>query len=193
MNSDYKLENIVKGTKVALLFSGGVDSTLVLKVLSDHCTKVGARLTALTVENKAGYNIFCKSLLSLYEFQHVTWIKDYYNKNNFDGNIDSAIRSILKDSAYDLVYTGTTKNPDIPLTGSPLRHTKKQIDSIPKLVCPYADKSKDKVLEDYLKHSCKYLYKFTHSCTVSYVKACGECFQCLEKHWAEEKVGSPYV
>jgi hypothetical protein len=179
-------------SKVALLFSGGVDSTILywaLRVLSHH---LRFDLTTYTVENRVGYEDHVRNIRGHVGGLHIKtddWHEGIDNGDRWDGNIDTAIKGVLLSMKHDYVFTGATANPPHEIPNAPERMTRKQIQNIPTLVCPFIDKTKDYVFGLYKKYNLMNLYEMTHSCTNLPVGECGRCFQCIEKLWAEQQHG----
>ena len=177
-------------SKVAVMLSGGVDSTLIYWALRALSTAMRFELTTYTVEDRSGYDAHVQEIRDFLglSMKWDTWVQNVPNGDGWDGNIDGGIKTVLMSMKHDYVFTGVTANPPVELPNAPVRMTRDQIRNIPTLVCPFIERTKDYVYSRYIKYELQRLYSLTHSCTNQPVGGCGHCFQCLEKHWAEEQV-----
>jgi len=178
--------------RVGLMFSGGVDSTLVLSVLAQIQREAEFDLTAFTVENKNDSESYARSILQLPEFKNVRHVANVPNDADFTGVIDRGIYNVLIRDDVDVLFTGVTSNPPHLMEQGPFRRGQEILDKYSKLRCPFMFLTKDIVLRMYMQHchiDWRELYKKTHSCTQLPVGECGACFQCVEKKWAEAESG----
>ena len=184
-------------TKIGVLFSGGIDSTVLLCLLQLQRKIKNFEITAFNIENTNLYEVNCRKIINLPFFSGIKFIEKVYNAEIFDGNIKTGIIEVLNKEDLDLVYIGINKNPDITHPNKPVRRTKAELQIAKKLCYPFIDLTKDEVLKlfygiDELKNSN--LLEHTHSCTSHTTRQCGECFQCAERSWAFDKIGQidPY-
>jgi hypothetical protein len=184
------IDRLTKYQQVALMMSGGVDSTILYYALHKLSINIGFDLVLYTVENSVGYEDNVSRIrwyLSSKDNQREVWVHALSSQGIHNGNIDLPIRNVLMSGKHDLVYTGTTKNPPFPIDNSPVRMTQEQTNRIPRLACPFADHTKDYVFSLYQKYGLMELYELTHSCTRQKTGECGLCFQCIEKRWSEQQ------
>ncbi len=175
---------------VGILFSGGVESTLLLLLLQIESLKKNFSITAFNIENKNLYEKNCKKILSDPFFENVKFISNVPNDNDFTGKIRSGISWVLQQPNLDLVYLGINKNPDMNFLGAPLRRTAAELAPYKRLRYPFLNLTKDKIVKYFNDIQNMYdldLMRYTHSCTFQPMGQCGKCFQCLERDWAFKK------
>jgi hypothetical protein len=183
--------------KIGVLFSGGIDSTVLLSVLQLQSKIQKFEIIAFNIENSNSYEVNCRKILSLPFFSGIKLIEHVNNAGIYDGNIRAGIIEVLKKEDLDLVYLGINKNPDIDHPSKPVRRTKAELQIAKKLRYPFIDLTKDAVLKlfygiDELKNTN--ILDYTHSCTSQKINQCGQCFQCVERSWAFNIIGrsDPY-
>lgn len=193
---DLHIEVPKSAKRIGVMFSGGIDSTLILSLLCLAQKRDDFEITAFTVENSQNYQIHCRAILSLPFFKSVLYTDNISNGARFDGVIKQGIKSVLDKDNIDLVFTGVNSNPPVPMSGAPIRFSAEQINSIPKLRCPFVEVTKDWIIETYYQVpeiAALNLLPLTHSCTAQSLGECGNCFQCKEKTWAFSKIGREYI
>ena len=176
----------IEPSKVAVLFSGGMDSTLVLYMLLEE-----KRLKNLNTEihcftaPQLGRKMHSEEILSLPEFSGKC-----IHHEDVKNETDEGIRPMLLELLHRgwTVYTGTNAVPDEPIGGRyPARKYK---DPLPaNLFNPFRYAFKHHILEAYSKLNIEHLISKTHSCTEQEIGECGICFACYERAWAFKKLG----
>lgn len=181
---------------VAVMFSGGTDSTLLLSLLQMERLKQNFELTAYTVENNLSIDFHCKEILKNPFFSNVKHVSDISNAKRFDGIIRIGIGIVLRMPEVEMVFTGASHLPPIPISGAPDPIRKEDILPFSKLRCPLIETSKDYIIQAFyqipeLKNLD--LLRLTHSCTSLPRGRCGYCFQCKEKEWAFSQLGKELI
>ncbi len=177
---------------VGVMFSGGIDSTLVLSLLQLERLHQDFNLTAYTVENKTGYNFHCLGILEQEFYSTVKYVQNISNGGRTDGVIKTGIGNVLRLSDVEILFTGVNQNPPVTLKGAPSRISKAELSAIPKLRCPLVETTKDYIVQAYyqIPQLAKLdILKHTHSCTQKPRGRCGYCFQCQEREWAFGAIG----
>ncbi len=191
---DIALPKTIKN--VGVMFSGGIDSTLVLSLLQLERLHQDFNLTAYTVENNAGYNFHCLGILEQEFYSAIKYVQNISNDGRFDGVIKTGIGNVLRLAEVDILFTGVNQNPPIALEGAPTRFSKTELTAIPKLRCPLVETTKDYIIQAYFQIpelANLDILKYTHSCTQRPRGHCGLCFQCKERMWAFAAIGQEII
>ncbi len=181
---------------IGVMFSGGIDSTLVLSLLQLERLKQDFNLTAYTVENIIDYNFHCLGILKQDFYSTVKYVQNVSNDGRFDGVIKTGIGNVLSLPEVEILFTGLNQNPPMTLKGAPSRISKTELSAIPKIRCPLIETTKDYIVQAYyqIPELAKLdILKFTHSCTQKPRGHCGYCFQCQEREWAFRAIGQEVV
>jgi 7-cyano-7-deazaguanine synthase in queuosine biosynthesis len=187
----------LNNNKIALLFSGGVESVLIYYLV----------LQQEGIEDK----IFNLYLIDKYDNPLQEVEKLYlFLKNNFNDNLTRL--KILKykndtleqnkigltlnnlNAEYDVMLYGINKYPD-DISIRPVHKyntfNEESIDNLylkyPNIVLPFIDYTKDKIIKMYYDYKIENLLPLTLSCG-NKNRVCGECFNCKERKWAYDKL-----
>lgn len=178
--------------RVGVMFSGGVDSTLILALLQIEKKNRHFDLTAYTVDNKMEYEVKAQRILRNPFFEGIKQVPDIPNGQRYDGVIKEGIRNVLMRPDVDLVFTGVNKLPDFEIPASPVRISPEEVKKITKLRCPVLHLTKDFIVQAFFEipeiRNASIL-GLTHSCTNKLEGSCDQCFQCVERRWAFERIG----
>lgn len=171
---------------VGILLSGGLDSAILAALLKkDYSVNAYSfnQSNALTFSHKIA-DILKLSLTEIKieinndreELQRAYAVLDKYRKDEI------------------AFYIGITAVPDINVlhpNDIPNRPSRLEIEKNYGLKAPYADLTKDVILNDGLKavKEIYHLITYSHSCYTTNGKRCGTCFNCEERAWAFEKCG----
>lgn len=197
-NFPFKLELNEDAHSIGVLFSGGLDSTLLLVLLQLQNRIKQRKLTAFNIENANGYKAHCARILSQPFFAGVDLVSDVPNGGDFSGIIRQGITWVLEQKNLDLVYIGINKNPDFEHERKPVRRTSQELSGIKRLRYPFIDFTKDQLLKIFFQieeQNNLDVMSLTHSCTTLPVGQCGRCFQCCERQWAFKTINrqDPYL
>ena len=95
----------------------------------------------------------------------------------------TAVKEIFDQYPVDHLYIGINTNPpelaDHP--SAPIR-SKRSLD--PRIIFPFVDLYKDRILEIMYAEGQEDLIDITHTCTEQQYGRCGVCWQCQERIWA---------
>lgn len=189
---EIRIEIPIEAQRIAVMFSGGVDSTLILALLQIEKMKRPFDLTAYTVDNKMEYEVKAQKILRNPFFQGISHVADIPNGQRYDGIIKEGIRNVLVRPDVDLVFTGVNKLPDFEIPASPIRITPEEVQKVTKLRCPVLHLTKDFIVQAFFEipeiRNASIL-GLTHSCTNKLEGSCDQCFQCVERRWAFERIG----
>ncbi len=189
---EIRIEIPTEAQRIGVMFSGGVDSTLILALLQIEKMKRPFDLTAFTVDNKMEYEVKAQKILRNPFFQGINHVADIPNGQRYDGIIKEGIRNVLVRPDVDLVFTGVNKLPDFEIPASPIRITPEEVQKVTKLRCPVLHLTKDFIVQAFFEIPeirQASLLGLTHSCTNRLEGSCDQCFQCVERRWAFERIG----
>ncbi len=182
-----------ENSRVGLIFSGGIDSTLILILLNRLRKQRNLQITTFTIENICGYDEHVLKILSDPQFFGIKAVTRIDNNRDFSGYIDGTIEKILARDDLDIIYTGVNAVPEALMTyPHPPRPNFERVAEFKKLRCPLLNLTKDFVVAAYLQildAEERRLFSLTRSCTDPDRNNCGQCYQCIEKEWALEQVG----
>ncbi len=176
--------------KVGVLFSGGVESTLILYEAMLKYDNVYAlsesggdryHITSTIInklENLTGKKIQ-KHILMIFDFEIID------NKQVTKEPLQNVYRRYLIKNNIDIVYAGTNKfYEELPELGGPRKDLRSNI-----VKMPYWDMYKHEVMEKYYKYGIQHLIKYCVSCTHHRKDfTCGKCYDCKERKIAETRL-----
>ena len=129
------------------------------------------------------------------EILHLPLTEIHIDINNDRTELQRALTVVDKyKKDEEAFYIGITKNPNIDLSEPqdiPNRPTKEEIEKTYGLKAPFADTTKDVVLNIGL-HEVKEIneiIKYSHSCYNTKGIRCSICFNCEERAWAFLQLG----
>jgi 7-cyano-7-deazaguanine synthase in queuosine biosynthesis len=165
---------------VDLLLSGGLDSAILAAELKEKY-----KVKAYSF-NQANSLLFATKVSSILDIDlNIINIQ----VNNDRNEVNRAIIELAKGRSTDL-YLGITALPPFHHDDQPPRPSQQEIEAYTYLKAPYANLTKDKVLQKGFKFSeFDQLIKYTHSCYTTKNKRCNECFNCKERKWAFKTIG----
>ena len=167
---------------IALLFSGGVESTLLLYLLDQEIQNTDYLLSVHVIDrpnkpiNKSK-NIFSKisnGSLNILQIPSVNYWQQV-----------RVATSILKHN-HDIILWGINKYPSDQSIRPNHIFNFQETD---KLKLPFKDLEKSQTVEAFYKLGIEHLLPITHSCGSALNTPCGECFNCRERTWAYNKLG----
>jgi 7-cyano-7-deazaguanine synthase in queuosine biosynthesis len=187
-------------TKVGLFISGGLDSSLMLYLITKEIKEKNSNVEFITYtveqhskNTKQHVDAIIKVVEKLngVKIENVEVGKQDYAHPDFEvmyGVLDALNRERFTDKMIDMIYLAATCVPDDlkNVNGVPKRHAQ----SFFKVSQPWGELSKDHIVNYILQNNLTDLIKTTHSCTVLGNSHCGECWNCKERIWAFEKNNS---
>jgi 7-cyano-7-deazaguanine synthase in queuosine biosynthesis len=176
---------------IALLFSGGVESTLLLYLISigivSHYSN--KRLTLYILDR---YNrpidkahtvvnmVFNKTKLSVpLKLLSIPKISQHQ---------EISLASKIIGAQHSIVVCGFNKYPD---NDSIRPKHLANINEDKKLKFPFAHLEKNIIIQEFFNLGISDILPFTHSCGLNFDIPCGECFNCRERSWAYTKINKP--
>jgi len=171
--------------KIALTFSGGMDSTLILYMLlkDKELRKLDTEIHCFTA-TQCGTKIHAQNLMKLPEFigkviHHV----DVHNP--ISESVKPVIRRLLDEGWY--VFGGSNQVPLESIGGRYPPRPEQNFQNT-NLNLPWLFLFKYHILDAYYKLGIQHILPTTHTCTEREYGECGECFACREKDWAFNKL-----
>ena len=172
-------------SKVAVLFSGGVESTL----LYWYTTQVNQSFDLFIIDRnnkpiERGLNLY--ELLKT-EFNDRTSTITVLEYPELDGRerVDAAISEIMK--THDAILFGINAYPPDIIPNESYRFGKKYIESQTHLITPFINTTKDEIIQEYYNQGIERILPLTHSCGRA-DSPCQQCFNCKERIWAYKKL-----
>lgn len=183
--------NLEENKKIGVMFSGGVDSTLLLYLLCKQGIDKNCTIVPFTIPRLTGALDYAYSIIDYFDYMFEIDLQEtnIVGKQNDPHEIFVGY-GIAEAMNYDVdyIYIGSTKNPDIEIEGAPKRFKYNYY----KVKQPFFDLSKYEIVKMYYDLGIQDLLRFTHSCSVQKIGECGECFFCKEKNWALTKLNHEY-
>lgn len=186
--NDIRLINVeIPGAeKIAVTFSGGIDSTLLLYMLIKDKEEKGlnTEIHCFTA-TQCGTKIHSRRVLELPEFNgkiiHHTDVENPINES-----VKPVINGLLLDGWE--VFGASNAVPLEQIGGRyPPRPVKNPTNNL--LHLPFLFLFKYHIVDSYFKLGISHILETTHTCTELEYGACNECFACKEKEWAFKKLG----
>lgn len=183
--------------KIGVLVSGGSDSAILLYMLAIESNKYGVELVTYTVPRSDGAINYSPTLveqiskLSGVAIDRPISIGDPLN-NHHSQQTRSGHREIL--AMYpdiDYIYYGSQRvTPELENISGVIYPWRPDRMFYPgKTICPFFDLTKEHTLELYYKLGVEQLLEYSHSCAAWPVGRCGQCYNCIERSWAFNKLG----
>jgi len=178
--------------KIHVLFSGGVDSTLLLYLLLLEKQKhndLEIKCHGLQMHKNSIKANRCKSILNVLEQKFNT--KIYFNTFNKKFIIRDFVKLLLS-VEEGCVFSGCNKVLDFiqpvnyiegdtpPVRGNPFNEFH---------IRPFIDMDKAQIISYYIHYDILELLNLTHSCGFSMEIPCGNCYFCLERIWGFQQCG----
>jgi 7-cyano-7-deazaguanine synthase in queuosine biosynthesis len=184
-----KFDITIYPKNIAVLFSGGSDSTLLLYLilLDIEKTKTNHSLSIYILDR---YN---KPLE--YASQIIELISKKFNKKlelikfkipKVDQKYEVPLSSSMMESRHEVILWGINKYPRDE-TIRPMQLFNFQETNKRKF--PFIDLEKDKLIQAFYDLNIQDILRQTHSCGSNLSQPCGECFNCRERTWAYNKLG----
>ena len=176
---------------IALLFSGGVESTLLLYLISTEIVRryPNKYLTLYLLDR---YN---KPI----EKAHIV-VNMVFNKTKLPVPLkmlpipkvlqhqEILLASKIVRSHHSIVVCGFNKYPD---DNSIRPKHLANINEDTKLKFPFAHVGKNVIIQEFFNLGISDILPFTHSCGLDFDTPCGECFNCRERIWAYNAIKKP--
>ena len=177
--------NINFESKYGLMLSGGIDSAILLSYIADKFPKIN--LQCFTIPKHDGASLYADNLIKRINDRFGT----EFGPTIFVGNPNvhhrlqstTAIYDIFDRYDVDWLFNALNTNP-IELDNLPGAPKRDKKSTNHKMLFPFVDLTKDKILEIMFLNSYDFLIEITHSCTEMKLTRCNLCWQCKERAWA---------
>ena len=171
--------------KYGVMLSGGLDSAILLYLLIKSNPEI--KLQPFTIAKADGAALYANPIVDHMNSKfglnipHTIIVGDPTAYHRLQST--TAIIDIFNNHPVDYLYNALNTNPpelaDRP--GAPQR-TKKSND--PKVILPFVNFYKDKILEIMYEEGQEDLIDINHTCTEQQHGRCSKCWQCQERMWA---------
>jgi hypothetical protein len=181
---------ITENISYGLLLSGGLDSAILLYLLI--LENKNLKIQPFTIPKYDGAYLYADPIIEFFNKKFSLNIPKTIKVGNPDSHHSqqnvSAVKEIFKNYHIDQLFIAINTIPeslkDYP--GAPNR-AKASLD--PKIVFPFVDLTKDKILSILFESNLEELIPLTHSCTEQTEGRCKVCWQCKEREWAFNQLG----
>jgi len=186
--------NLPENQNIALMFSGGADSSILLYLLHKHNIEENKKcvIQSYTVPRRTGARHHTANVINYIRTYLKTEVPDTICLGDPDVHHTLFARNVIKEilamNKYALLFTGDTQNPDRTLDTT-FEPPKRGKDTNPIIIQPFLPYDKSYVLSLYFKYGVEDMLKPTHSCSVETFGRCNYCFFCKEREWAFSKLG----
>lgn len=174
--------------KKALLYSGGVESTLILYKLSQEnlnlylVNRFNSPISkALHLYNVIKQDLNIEPTLTILDLSHLEGHEQ----------LREARKQIMLEN--DLLYVGACQYPDdekamsLLMPGYKFNFDKLRND--PEIEAPLIDMDKSQTIQEYYNLNIQKYLPLTKSCGDSKDEPCKKCFNCTERAWAYNRLG----
>lgn len=174
-----------------IMLSGGLDSAVLLGLMAKE--NPGLTIQPFTIPKHDGAADYIADI--------VKWVNINFEANVLDtihvGDPDAhhrlqsttAVKDIFeKYPEIDFIFNALNQNPP-ELDSDPSAPKRDKRSTNPRIILPFVDLTKEKVLRVMYYHDLEALVELTHTCTEQRVGRCGVCWQCRERAWAFKKIG----
>lgn len=175
--------------KIAVTFSGGMDSTLLLYMLLKDKEEKGLKTEIhCFTATQVGTKIHSQNVLSRPQFKDKV-----IHHTDVTNDIGESVRPMIEQLVIDewLVYGASNAVPLEQIGGRypprPPQNPKNQ-----KINLPFLFLFKYHIVDAYYKLGIEHLIPTTHTCTEQIHGECGLCFACKEKQWGFQKLDMKY-
>ena len=174
--------------KIAVSFSGGMDSTLMLYLLlkEKELRGLSTEIHCFTA-TQVGTKIHSQNVLALPEFAGKV-----VHHTDCDNPISESVKPMtlkLLDEGWQ-VFAASNATPLEDIGGRyPPRPAKNS--EVKNLHLPFVFLFKYHIVDSYFRLGIDHIIETTHTCTEWIHGECGECFACREKFWGFEKINRP--
>jgi NH3-dependent NAD+ synthetase len=182
--------DITENISYGLLLSGGLDSAILLYLLI--LENKNLKIQPFTIPKYDGAYLYADPIIDFFNKKFSLNISKTIkvgnpNAHHSQQNV-SAVKEIFKNYQIDQLFIAINTVPeslkDYP--GTPNRAT---VSLDPKIVFPFVDLTKDKILSILFENNLEELIPLTHSCTEQTEGRCKVCWQCKEREWAFNQLG----
>lgn len=173
--------------KIALLFSGGADSSLLYYLLMKNHKKINLNLFIIDRFNrpiKVAENV----LKLLNDKFGITTQLHLIPVPKIQQHLEVRYATTQLEKTHDIIIWGINKYPD----DESIRPNKIfNFIEEKKLHLPLANYTKDAIIKEYYDNNIQDILYQTRSCGLNLSSPCKTCFNCREREWAYKKLNLP--
>ena len=191
-NSNFVFNINKLGNNIAIQFSGGIESTLLLYLIVTELKKNRLNKNYCAYIFNRYNNPIQKAENLLRNIEKIVNDKIIYEKVNLPTMTNLKLeglvtRHYMAKKGHDMIVTGIQQPPSDPLIRPNYNIDLKEYIGV--LYAPLWNLQKHHTIEIYYKLNIEFLLPYTHSCGSNQEEPCMKCFNCIERIWGYEKLG----
>ena len=202
--------------KIAVVVSGGFDSTLLWHAVYGECIERNQTCLPFTVPKNDGALTYATRMLEwscnyygtkrlhpiVVNSNGVDWSREFYEGHEVEAQLRGGVAELISEGYADVVFIGVneyppdyenlcsyhTPGPRNLSRDSDMEWNNKHVKDI--ILQPFADLTKDQIIRmaDDLD-VLEDISELSHSCVEQIRGRCGECFWCKEREWGFTTTG----
>ncbi len=171
--------------RYGIMLSGGLDSAILLALIVKEFPTIN--IQPFSVPKYDGSYHYVKSIIDFINERYSTHVPSTRIVGNPDLHHSqqnaSGVKEIFENNYVDFLFIGLNQNPPL-LANLPSAPKRPKQSVSPKIILPFIEFYKDKILNLFYENNLEDLINLTHSCTEMTDSRCNTCWQCQERAWA---------
>lgn len=178
-------------SQYGIMLSGGLDSAVLLGLILRGSP--GLTIQPFTIPKHDGAATYIADIVKWANITFDANVRDTILVGDPDAHhrlqSTTAVKDIFEKHSYiDFIFNALNTNPQ-PLADDPSAPRRDRRSTNPRIILPFADLTKEKILRLMYFHGLEALVDLTHTCTEQKVGRCNVCWQCRERAWAFGMIG----